>query len=94
MIPNANDRNFKSLLSKLISSVWLEKVIDTPATSNSKRNFEFFWTLKGQVCALTIKRQIKTSPFWNESNSFFDSLNEQEQAFFHAVFLSEIPDQL
>ena len=92
IIPTGNDPNFKSLLSKLKSFAWLEKVIDTPKTETAKRNFEFVWTIKGQMCAITIKKQAKSHPLWKEVKEFLDSLNEQEEAFLHSVFLSEIPD--
>ena len=90
LIPNANDPNFKNLLSKLIAAKWLTDFTDTPATETSKRNFVFQWTTKGQLCGMTLKMEIRTTPLWKEAKSFLDSLNEQEEAFFHDVFLSAL----
>jgi hypothetical protein len=94
LIPNAKDVNFKSLLAKLKAADWLEGWTDTPATATAKRNFNFSWSLKGQLCAMTIKKQMKDSPYWNETNAFLASLNEQEEAFYHAIFLASVPDGL
>jgi hypothetical protein len=93
-IPNCNDRNFKSLLVKLKSYGWMERIIDTPKTATTKRNFEFCWTIKGQLYAITAKKQMKDHPLWKEVKPFLDSLNEQEEAFLHSVFLSTVPDNL
>jgi hypothetical protein len=90
-IPNANDPNFKSLLDKLISAEWIDRVTDTPATATTKRNFNFSWTLKGQFCALALVKQMSETDIWREASAFAASLNEQEEAFFHEVFLSEVP---
>lgn len=94
IIPNIKDVNFKSLLEKLKSADWLESWIDTPATTTTKRNFNFNWSLKGQLCAVTIKKQVKDSPYWNEANAFLASLSEQEEAFYHSIFLASVPDGL
>jgi hypothetical protein len=93
LILNANDPNFKSLLSKLIACGWIEKISDTARSSTAKRNIEIQWTKKGQLCLLTIKMQHHQSPFWKVASSFVASLNEQEEAFFQANMLSGLPDK-
>jgi hypothetical protein len=92
MILNANDPNFKNLMSKLISAGWVEKNVDIPKTATAKRNVEVFWTKKGQLSILTIKRQLKDCPLWDQANAFALSLNEQEEAFFHSNVLAAVPD--
>lgn len=93
--PNANDPNFKSLLSKLMSAGWVDMKVDTPKTSNSIRDIGIHWSDKGQMCRLAIKQQIKTNPLlWIDANAFLASLNEYEEAFFYQVALSDVPDRL
>jgi hypothetical protein len=92
-LPNANDKNFKSLQAKLLKSGWMEEIVDTPAHGNVLRNFRFDWSIKGQLLLMTCKFKIISHPLWPEANAFLQSLNEQEEAFLHQVFLSQIPNQ-
>ena len=91
LIRNVNDPHFSGLLKKLMDVKWLDKIIDTPATERHKRNIEFIWSMKGQMCLLTIKNQIANSAYWSETKTFLTSLNEQEEAFFHENILSVVP---
>jgi hypothetical protein len=91
LIRNVRDPHFQSLLQKLLDAGWLEKVVESHSTATSKTGFEFVWSVKGQLCLLTIKRQMNQSALWGESKAFVASLNEQEEAFFHENILSDAP---
>jgi hypothetical protein len=94
LIKDANDPNFKSLLSKLRAIKWIDKVVFTPKTKTALGNYEFNWSLQGQLCLIVIKKQMKGHLLWKQSNAFLKSLNEQEEAFFHENMLSTVPDNL
>jgi hypothetical protein len=91
LIRNANDPNFKSLIKKLEDAQWLDDIIDIPAIGDKKRHMELKWSLKGQMCLMTIKGQIYQSALWGETKAFEAALNEQEEAFFHENILSAVP---
>jgi hypothetical protein len=90
-LPNADDPNFKSLIEKLKALKWLDRVIDTPATTTAKRNFNLVWSLPGQLSLMTIKNKVTRSVYWPETEKFLASLNEQESGFFRDVCLSAVP---
>jgi hypothetical protein len=92
LIPNVTDPALKSLLAKLTARGWLEKVIETPAIGTTMRHLNFVFTLKGQMCLLIHKQKLKQSLYWNESQALDRSLNEQEEAHFHKIILSGVPD--
>lgn len=91
-IRNIKDRHFKSMVSKLKSLGWISDAIYTPKTEDRLGNVEFIWTEKGQLLALTYKSRLVSHPLWGEASSFVQSLNEQEEAFFHENFLTDVPD--
>lgn len=93
IIRNVKDRHFKNMVAKLKAAGWISDTICTPKTNDKLGNTEFIWTEKGQLLLLTYKMGLKSHHLWGDAFSFVQTLNEQEEAFFHENILSAVPDK-
>jgi hypothetical protein len=81
------------MLKKLNSAGWIsDTVYFLPKTKDRLGNVSFLWTEKGQILALTYKSGLTNHHLWEEASLFVRTLNEQEEAFFHEIFLATASD--
>jgi hypothetical protein len=80
------------MVAKLKAAGWISDAIYTPKTVDKLGHVDFMWNDKGSMLAMTYKLGLKDHPFWRDASSLVETLNEQEEAFFHENFLSAVPD--
>jgi len=92
IIRNFRDPNFKSMVSKLKAAGWITGATYTPKTADKLGHVDFMWTDRGSLLAVAYKFKMVGHPLWSECASLPQSLNEQEEAFFHENFLAAVPN--